>query len=164
MVPNRRVSREECKNRYVAMVSIAPAALASSGAAQTAKDLVGTWTLDFAGAFGVNPKGYVMFDANSHFGALLIRSDLLSTRRIDGQIDKPWRSREPRRMALASFFAIRVLYTKLDLPDRFSWHDRPRRKTIQRLRLEVAQHVLGTYHSGRNFLRFTRLPGHVLPS
>jgi hypothetical protein len=79
-------------NRYVVMVSIALATLASSGAAaQTAKDLVGTWTLDAAGGFGVNPKGYVMFDANGHFGALLMRSDLpkyASNRRTQGTAEE----------------------------------------------------------------------------
>jgi hypothetical protein len=60
-------------------------ALASSGAAaQSAKDVIGTWTLVSADAFGPNPKGYVMFDANGHVSAVLMRSDLLSTRRTTG--------------------------------------------------------------------------------
>ena len=79
-------------NRYVVIVSIALAALASRGAAaQTAKDLVGTWTLDSAGGFGGNPKGYVMFDTNGHFGALLLRSDLpkyASNRRTQGTAEE----------------------------------------------------------------------------
>ena len=71
-------------NRYF---NIAFAAL--SGAA--AKDLVGSWTLNVAGGFGVNPKGYVMFDANGHFGALLMRSDLpkyASKRRTQGTAEE----------------------------------------------------------------------------
>ena len=79
-------------NRYVVLAGIALAALASSWvAAQTAKDLVGTWTLDSAGGFGPNPKGYVMFDANGHFGALLMRSDLpkhASNRRTQGTAEE----------------------------------------------------------------------------
>jgi hypothetical protein len=40
---------------------IALAALASSGAAaQSAKDVLGTWTLVTADAFGPNPKGYLV--------------------------------------------------------------------------------------------------------
>ena len=79
-------------NRYMMMVFIALAALASTGAsAQTVKDLVGTWTLNSAGGFGVNPKGYVMFDADGHFGALLMRSDLpkyASNRRTQGTAEE----------------------------------------------------------------------------
>jgi Lipocalin-like domain len=64
-------------NRYMVLLGIALAALASSGAAaQSAKDLVGTWTLVSADAFGSNPKGYVMFDANGRVSAVLMRSDL----------------------------------------------------------------------------------------
>lgn len=83
---------EGSMNRNALMVSIALAAFTSTGVAgQTAKDLVGTWTLDAAGGFGVNPKGYVMFDANGHFGALLMRSDLpkyMSNRRTQGTAEE----------------------------------------------------------------------------
>jgi hypothetical protein len=53
--------------------------------AQTAKDLVGTWTLvtstleqdgkktDY---FGPNPQGQLMFDPNGHFSEIITRSDL----------------------------------------------------------------------------------------
>lgn len=42
----------------------------------TPKDLVGTWTVEIAGGYGVDPKGYAMFDANSHFSVILMRSDI----------------------------------------------------------------------------------------
>jgi hypothetical protein len=53
--------------------------------AQTANELVGTWTLvssmlekdgkttDF---YGPNPKGQLMYDANGHFSVIITRSDL----------------------------------------------------------------------------------------
>jgi len=44
--------------------------------AQSAKDLVGTWTLVAADAFGANPKGTVIFEANGRFAAMLMRADL----------------------------------------------------------------------------------------
>jgi Lipocalin-like domain len=64
-------------NRYTALLGIALTALSFSGAAaQSAKDVVGTWTLVSADAFGSNPKGYLMFDANGRVSAVLMRSDL----------------------------------------------------------------------------------------
>jgi Lipocalin-like domain len=38
--------------------------------------LVGTWTLTTADAFGTNPKGVFIFDANGHFTTALIRASL----------------------------------------------------------------------------------------
>jgi hypothetical protein len=38
--------------------------------------LVGTWTLAVADAFGPNPKGQFIFDANGHFSATLVRATL----------------------------------------------------------------------------------------
>src|SRR5216683_1112821 len=52
-------------------------ALAASYAlAQSAKDLVGAWTLVSAEAFGPNPKGVLMFDANGRVSGQLMRADL----------------------------------------------------------------------------------------
>jgi len=48
----------------------------SQAAAQSAKDLVGAWTLVTADAFGANPKGTVIFDPNGRFAAMLMRADL----------------------------------------------------------------------------------------
>jgi len=44
--------------------------------AQSAKDLVGAWTLVSADAFGTSPKGTVIFEANGRFAAILTRADL----------------------------------------------------------------------------------------
>jgi hypothetical protein len=38
--------------------------------------LVGTWTLVSTDAYGANPKGSYMFDANGRFSAILMRNDL----------------------------------------------------------------------------------------
>ena len=61
-------------------------ALPTVSHAQTAKDLVGAWTLvsntnvrpdgSRIDAFGPNPKGMVVFTADGHFVITLIRSDL----------------------------------------------------------------------------------------
>jgi hypothetical protein len=53
-------------------------ALALSGiaAAQSAKDVLGTWTLLTADAFGPNPKGAAIFEANGRFSIMLMRADL----------------------------------------------------------------------------------------
>jgi Lipocalin-like domain len=44
--------------------------------AQSAKDLVGTWTPVSAEVFGPNPKGNLTFDANGRFSLQLLRADL----------------------------------------------------------------------------------------
>jgi hypothetical protein len=57
------------------------------GAAQSAKDLVGTWTAVSAEAYGANPKGSLNFDANGRFTLILMRSQLpkfASNNRIQG--------------------------------------------------------------------------------
>ena len=48
----------------------------SQAAAQSAKDLVGAWTLVTADAFGANPKGTVIFEPNGRFAVMLMRADL----------------------------------------------------------------------------------------
>lgn len=47
-----------------------------SAVAQSAKDLVGTWTIVSAEAFGPNPKGVLTFDANGRYSLLLMKPDL----------------------------------------------------------------------------------------
>jgi hypothetical protein len=51
-------------------------ALSGAAAAQSAKDVVGTWTLVTADAFGPNPKGAAIFEANGRFSIMLMRADL----------------------------------------------------------------------------------------
>lgn len=48
----------------------------NQAAAQSAKDLVGAWTLASADAFGASPKGTVIFEPNGRFAAILMRADL----------------------------------------------------------------------------------------
>jgi len=50
--------------------------LAGNAAAQSTKDLVGTWTPVSVAAFGPNPKGNLTFDASGHFSLQLLRADL----------------------------------------------------------------------------------------
>jgi hypothetical protein len=51
-------------------------ALPSAAVALSAKDLVGTWTLVEVDAYGPNPKGAAMFDANGRFSMIFLRGDL----------------------------------------------------------------------------------------
>src|ERR1700724_1442570 len=49
---------------------------AGNVAAQSAKDLVGSWTVVSVDAYGPNPKGSLIFEANGRFSLQLMRSDL----------------------------------------------------------------------------------------
>src|SRR5215470_1423704 len=52
-------------------------ALCSSNAiSQSAKDLVETWTIVSAEAFGPNPKGLLIFEPNGRYSLMLMRADL----------------------------------------------------------------------------------------
>jgi hypothetical protein len=52
-------------------------ALCSSNAmGQSAKDLVGTWTIVSAEAFGPNPKGLLIFESSGRYALMLMRADL----------------------------------------------------------------------------------------
>jgi hypothetical protein len=60
----------------LAMTALGLILTASHAAAQSAKDLVGVWTLSSADAFGPAPKGAITFEANGRFSAMLMRADL----------------------------------------------------------------------------------------
>jgi hypothetical protein len=52
-------------------------ALCSSNAmGQSAKDLVGAWTIVSAEAFGPNPKGLLIFESSGRYALMLMRADL----------------------------------------------------------------------------------------
>ena len=60
-------------------------------AAQSAKKLVGTWTLASADTFGPSPLGSLMFDGDGHFSAIFMRADLpryASNSRLEGTQDE----------------------------------------------------------------------------
>jgi hypothetical protein len=59
-----------------AATALGLALLAGNAVAQSAKDLVGTWTPVSVEAFGPNPKGNLTFDANGRFSLQLMRADL----------------------------------------------------------------------------------------
>ena len=63
-------------SRTIALAAVLAITGMNGAVAQSAKDLVGTWTLVSADAYGPNPKGTLMFDANGHFSSQFIRSDL----------------------------------------------------------------------------------------
>jgi len=76
------------------------AAFSGEAVAQTAKDLVGTWTLVSVvterdgkkfDAYGPNPKGLLVFDANGRYSVIFIAADLpkfLSGNRTSGTADE----------------------------------------------------------------------------
>jgi hypothetical protein len=58
-----------------------------NAAAQSAKDLVGSWTPFSVDAYGPNPKGSLIFEANGRYSLQLMRPNLpkyLSNNRIQG--------------------------------------------------------------------------------
>ena len=60
---------------------------AGNAAAQSAKDLVGVWTPVSVDAYGPNPKGSLIFEADGHYSLLLMRPDIpkyLSNNRTQG--------------------------------------------------------------------------------
>jgi hypothetical protein len=55
--------------------------------AQSAKELVGAWSLVSAEGYGSNPKGALLFDANGHFSSQFMKADLpkyASNKRVEG--------------------------------------------------------------------------------
>jgi len=52
------------------------AVLPQNARAQLAKDIVGTWTIVSADAYGSAPKGTFMLDANGRFSLILMKPDL----------------------------------------------------------------------------------------
>jgi Lipocalin-like domain len=59
-----------------AITALGLALCSTSAVAQSAKDLVGTWTIVSAEAFGPNPKGVLIFDADGRYSLMLMRPDL----------------------------------------------------------------------------------------
>jgi len=59
-----------------AITALGLALSAGIAVAQSAKDLVGSWTVVSVDAYGPNPKGSLIFEANSRFSLQLMRADL----------------------------------------------------------------------------------------
>jgi hypothetical protein len=72
---NRYTSLGSILNRFM-MTALALMLMAGYAAAQSAKDLVGAWSLSSADAFGPAPKGALIFEANGRFSAMLMRAEL----------------------------------------------------------------------------------------
>jgi hypothetical protein len=73
--------------RRSAISALGLALSAGDAAAQSAKDLVGGWTPVSVDAYGPNPKGYLIFEANGRYSLQLMRPDLpkyLSNNRLQG--------------------------------------------------------------------------------
>ena len=62
--------------RLSAISALGLALSAGIAAAQSAKDLVGSWTIVSVDAYGPNPKGSLIFEANGRYSVQLMRSDL----------------------------------------------------------------------------------------
>jgi hypothetical protein len=59
-----------------AATALGLAMLAGNAVAQSAKDLVGSWTIVSVEGYGPNPKGSLIFEANGRYSLQLLRSDL----------------------------------------------------------------------------------------
>jgi hypothetical protein len=59
-----------------AITALGLALSSSTAITQSAKDIVGTWTITSAEAFGPAPKGLLMFDASGRYSLMLMRPDL----------------------------------------------------------------------------------------
>jgi len=73
--------------RVSAISALGLALSAGNAAAQSSKDLVGSWTAVSVDAYGPNPKGSLIFEANGRFSLQLMRTDLpkyLSNNRTQG--------------------------------------------------------------------------------
>jgi Lipocalin-like domain len=62
--------------RLSAISALGLALSGGNAAAQSAKDLVGSWTPVSVDAYGPNPKGSLIFEANGRYSLQLIRPDL----------------------------------------------------------------------------------------
>jgi Lipocalin-like domain len=60
----------------LAITTLGLALSSNTALTQSAKDVVGTWTITSAEAFGLTPKGLLMFDANARYSLMLMRPDL----------------------------------------------------------------------------------------
>ena len=68
---------DRVSNRFfVLWVCLGLVTFANGAVAQSAKDLVGTWTPVSVEAFGPNPKGALMFQDNGRFSLQLMRAQL----------------------------------------------------------------------------------------
>ena len=63
--------------RLSAISTLGLTLFADNAAAQSAKDLVGSWAPVSVDAYGPNPKGSLVFEANGRYSLLLIRPDLM---------------------------------------------------------------------------------------
>jgi hypothetical protein len=76
--------------RLSAISALGLALSAGNAAAQSAEDLVGTWTPVKTDAYGPNAKGSLIFEANGRYSLTLMKSDLpkyVSNSRTQGT---PW--------------------------------------------------------------------------
>jgi hypothetical protein len=68
---------DRVSHRFFALwVCLGLVTFANGAVAQSAKDLVGTWTPVSVEAFGPNPKGALMFQDNGRFSLQLMRAQL----------------------------------------------------------------------------------------
>ena len=61
---------------FSTITALGLALYSSSAVGQSAKDLVGTWTIVSAEVFGPNPKGLLIFEPSGRYSLMLMRADL----------------------------------------------------------------------------------------
>src|SRR5262245_38163020 len=61
---------------YSAVAALGLALCSSNAVGQSGVDLVGTWTIVSAEAFGPNPKGLLIFVPDGRYSLMLVRAEL----------------------------------------------------------------------------------------
>jgi hypothetical protein len=74
-----------------AIAALGLAVSSNTALTQSAKDIVGSWSISSAEAFGPTPKGLLMFDGSGRYSLMLMRPDLpkyASNNRAQGTSDE----------------------------------------------------------------------------
>jgi len=125
-------------------VTLASFALPSIAAAQSAKDIVGTWTLVSAEitmpdgkktpGFGTKPTGMLVFTEDGHFIYLYTRSDLPKIASNSRASTTPQEGAEISQGSIATYgtytFADKTLKVKVDHSTYANWNGAEQTRTV----------------------------------
>ena len=98
-----------------AIAALGLALSVGGAAAQSAKDIVGSWTAVSVDAYGPNPKGSLIFESNGRFSLQLMRSDLPKYASNNRTAGTPAEYKATVEGSLAYFGTYSVSGTELNL-------------------------------------------------
>jgi Lipocalin-like domain len=98
-----------------AIAALGLALSAGGAAAQSAKDLVGSWSAVSVDAYGPNPKGSLIFESNGRFSLQLMRADLAKYASNNRTAGTPAEYKATVEGSLAYFGTYSVSGTDLNL-------------------------------------------------